>query len=126
MDFIIQHRKKEIDNLNRQSTVKQVKQQTQSIPQLVSLTDADNVISKYNTVYIVKPFRNNMNITLKKPQQDMAWIMIKDIANSSKYTTTIVCDDKDVTFDNDSCLELNGHDCISLKYSKELNKFLIV
>ena len=84
----------------------------------------DSKVTSYEKIYLTKPTRNDITLTLTKPSEN-TFIIIKDISGSKKYFTSVVCED-DLKIDDADMITLeNAYESVSLLYSKEDDKFYI-
>jgi len=84
----------------------------------------DFKVTCYEKIYLTKPTRNDITLTLSKPSES-TFIIIKDISGSKKYFTSVVCEDGLKIDDADMLTLENPYESISLLYSKEDDKFYI-
>ena len=105
---------------------KPIEKQSTSLPKInIETILTDFKVTSYPNILLVKPSRNDITVTLSKPDENI-FIIIKDISASKKYHTTILCEDNEVKIDDAYNIILDeAFESLSLMYSTTDNKFYI-
>lgn len=101
------------------------KQQQLTIPKFeIETILTDFKVTSYQKILLVKPSRNDLAITLTRPEEN-TFLIVKDISGSKKYVTTIELEDG-LTIDDADKLTLDQpYESLSLLYTKENDRFYI-
>ncbi len=101
------------------------KQQQLIIPKFeIETILSDFKVTSYQKILLVKPSRNDLTITLTRPEEN-TFLIIKDISGSKKYSTIIELEDG-LKIDDAEKVQLDQpYESLSLLYTKENDRFLI-
>lgn len=133
MEFLLLKHAKNNNSKSLQSflpdkTLNQNKEQKQSLilPKIqieTVLTDAK--ITSFEKIYLVKPTRSSITLTLSRPQEN-TFCILKDISGSKKHSIVILTEDNDLLIDDVNKIELDEpYESLSLLFNKDENKFFI-
>lgn len=128
MEFVLlKHSKKSNQFIsNRVLDQNKVEQKQQlTIPKFeIETVLTDLKVTSYQKILLVKPSRNDLVITLTRPEEN-TFLIIKDISGSKKYSTIIELEDG-LKIDDAEKVQLDQpYESLSLLYTKENDRFYI-